>query len=75
MSLGRVILYELPKKGGYFSGTRRARIFMEFTPFAAANMPPTPDDYVRENIEPTLTKGLEELCRARPSSPCTWLAE
>ena len=38
-------------------------------------MPPTPDEYVRENIEPTLTKGLAELCRARPSNPCTWLAE
>ena len=30
---------------------------------------------MRENIEPTLTKGLAELCRARPSNPCTWLAE
>ena len=38
-------------------------------------MPPTPDDYVRDNMEPTLTKGLGELCRARPANPCTWLAE
>ena len=43
--------------------------------FAVRSMPPTPDEYVRENIEPTLTKGLAELCRARPSNPCTWLAE
>ena len=43
--------------------------------FASSMPPPTPDEYVRENIEPTLTKGLAELCRARPSNPCTWLAE
>ena len=46
---------------------------MEFA--VRSSMPPTPDEYVRENIEPTLTKGLAELCRARPSNPCTWLAE
>ena len=49
---------------------------MEFaTVRSSSSMPPTPDEYVRENIEPTLTKGLAELCRARPSNPCTWLAE
>ena len=42
---------------------------------SSSTTPPTPDEYVRENIEPTLTKGLAELCRARPSNPCTWLAE
>ena len=48
---------------------------MEFATVRSSSMPPTPDEYVRENIEPTLTKGLAELCRARPSNPCTWLAE
>ena len=48
---------------------------MEFATFRSSSMPPTPDEYVRENIEPTLTKGLAELCRTRPSNPCTWLAE
>ena len=48
---------------------------MEFATVRSSSMPPTPDDYVRENIEPTLTKGLAELCRERPSNPCTWLAE
>ena len=48
---------------------------MEFATVRSSSMPPTPDEYVREHIEPTLTKGLAELCRARPSNPCTWLAE
>ena len=48
---------------------------MEFATFRSSSTPPTTDEYVRENIEPTLTKGLAELCRARPSNPCTWLAE
>ena len=48
------------EKGG--AREARAHLFMEFTSFAATNMPSTPDEYVRENIEPTLTKGLAELC-------------
>ena len=31
----------------------------------ASSMPPTPDDYVRENIEPTLTKGRAARPRTR----------
>ena len=35
----------------------------------------TPADYVAANLTPTLTKGLAELCLARPKDPVTWLAE
>ena len=32
-------------------------------------------DYVGATLQPTLTKGLVELCRAKPEDPRTWLAE
>ena len=41
---------------------RRNHTKMEFATVRSSSTPPTPDDYVRENIEPTLTKG--KLCRA-----------
>jgi len=31
-------------------------------------------DFVSEALQPTLTKGLVELCRARPDDPVSWLA-
>ena len=32
-------------------------------------------EYVGAKLEPTLKRGLVELCRARPEDPRTWLAE
>ena len=35
----------------------------------------SPSEYVGAHITPTLSKGLVELCRAKPADPRTWLAE
>ena len=31
-------------------------------------------EYMTQNISPTLTAGLAELCRVKPEDPVTWLA-
>lgn len=57
------------------SAAREIRFFFPASTVEPLTGGPEAREYLGKNVNPTLTKGLTALCKAKPADPITWLAD